>query len=55
MDEATKALDSFKPNKASGNDGTPAEFYKKFWSFLKEPMVLSFNEAFEKGEMLVLI
>ena len=53
VDEATKALDSFKANKAPGNDGIPAEFYKKFWSLLKEPMVLSFSEAFEKGEMSV--
>ena len=29
MDEATKALDYFKANKAPGNDGIPAEFYKK--------------------------
>ena len=50
MDEATKALDYFKANKAPGNDGIPAEFYKEP---IKEPMVLSFNEAFEKGEMSV--
>ena len=51
VDECREALKGFKNNKAPGNDGLTAEFYKKFWSTFGTLMVESFNESYIKGEL----
>ena len=38
-------------NKSPGYDGIPNEFYQYFWEDVKEMIINSFNEAFEKGEL----
>ena len=49
--ECKLILETFQDNKAPGNDGIPAEFYKKFWNLISEPFVKCANECFEKMEM----
>jgi len=49
--ESAKALETFQLNKAPGNDRSPIEFYKTFWSLISEPFIRCVNECFEKGEM----
>ena len=49
--ECAVALKEMSNNKTPGLDGFPAEFYKFFWSDLKQILVDSFNYAFEKGEL----
>ena len=50
-DDLEIALKTFGNNKSPGSDGLPYEFYKHFWNELKMPMLDSFMEAIEKGEM----
>ena len=49
--ECNVILKTFKSNKAPGNDGLTADFYKFFWPLIGSLMVDSFNTSFEKGEM----
>ena len=51
LEECSKLLDSFQSNKSPGNDGMPAEFYRKFWPLVREDFIRYANECFEKGEM----
>ena len=51
--ECYKLLDRFPNNKMPGNDGSPVEFYKKFWFLISDPFINSINECFEKGKMSV--
>ena len=53
IEECTNVLKSFKENKSPGNDGLTIEFYKFFWNSIKEVVVNSFNESFEKGELSI--
>ena len=46
-----KALQSFRGNRAPGNDGLPIEFYSKFWEIISKPFVNCVNEIFTSGEM----
>ena len=39
LEECELILETFSNNKASGNDGIPIEFYKKFWPLIREPFV----------------
>ena len=50
-EEFSVLLDSFQSNKTPGNDGSPAEFYRKFWPLISESFIGCANECFEKGEM----
>ena len=50
-EECSELLDSFQSNKSPGNDGIPAEFYRKFWPLISESFIRCANECFEKGEM----
>ena len=49
--ECFTALQTCKKNKSPGNDGISYEFYLTFWQVIKEPMLNSFNYAFEMKEM----
>ena len=51
--ECWETLKTFKNNKTPGNDGIPAEFYKKFWTLFSTYMIDSFNETFIKGELSI--
>ena len=51
LEECSKLLDSFQSNKSPGNDGIPAEFYRKCWPLVREGFIRCANECFEKGEM----
>ncbi len=46
-DELDKAVGSLSLDKSPGCDGLTANFYKHFWSILKEPFVLMLKEAIE--------
>ena len=49
--ECKKALNTFKDSKTPGNDGIPAEFYKKIWHLVGTYITDSLNFAFEHGEL----
>ena len=49
--ECKKALNTFKDSKTPGNDGIPAEFYKKFWHLVGTYITDFLNFAFEHGEL----
>ena len=40
-----------KTNTTPGSDGLPTEFYKQFWVHIKDVLLNSLNEAYEKGEL----
>lgn len=46
-DEMDKAVGSLSLDKSPGCDDLTANFYKHFWSILKEPFVLLLKEAIE--------
>ena len=50
-EECFELLDSFQSNKSRGNDGIPAEFYRKFWPLISESFIRCANKCSEKGEM----
>ena len=47
-EECALLLEYFRNNKTPGNDGTPIEFYKKFWPLISESFIQCINECFEK-------
>ena len=42
---------NMKSNKAPGHDGIPVEFYKQFWTYIKEPLMASFTYGFKVNEL----
>ena len=48
--ECYDALISMPNNKTPGSDGLSAEFYKCFWEDIKNLVIGSLNEGFEKNE-----
>lgn len=51
FEECEKVLKTFKNGKAPGNDGLPAEFYKKFWPIFGKYLVESLNRSYNEGEL----
>ena len=51
FEECEKVLKTFKSGKAPGNDGIPAEFYKKFWPIFGRYLVESLNTSYREGEL----
>ena len=49
MEECAKALSQFKNNKTPFSDGFTVEFYRIFWSLIRQILVDSFNFSFETG------
>ncbi|XP_071138839.1 uncharacterized protein [Mytilus edulis] len=52
--ECTEAIKSMKLNKSPGIDGISVEFYRTFWTNLKEIVVKVFNTCYQKEEMSTL-
>ena len=48
-DELFVALGSLQTGKSPGSDGLPTEFYKAFWQYLGDVLVLVLNERFHIG------
>ena len=40
-----------KNNKCPGSDGLSFEFYKMFWSYIKDLLLESLNEGYKKGTL----
>ena len=51
MDECFNVLHTCKNDKAPGNDGLTAKFYKTFWHLFGKYVVKSLNTSFESGEL----
>lgn len=49
LEEISLAIKGMKSGKAAGPDGLPIEFYKKFESKLKAPLLEMFIESFQEG------
>ena len=52
-DECKKVIETFQADKAPGEDGFTAEFYKYFFELLGNDLIASFNEAQVKGELSI--
>ena len=52
-DECKKVLEIFQADKAPGEDGFTAEFYKYFFELLGNDLTASFNEAQVRGELSI--
>ena len=50
-EEAGLALRTMKNGISPGKDGLTIEFYKFFWNRIKEVVIKSFNDAYNKGAM----
>ena len=48
-----KVIESFQVDKAPGEDGFTAEFFKYFFELLGNDLTASFNEAQVKGELSI--
>lgn len=51
LEECEEAVKLFEPNQAPGNDGIPADFYRKFWPLFGKIMVEALNCSYQKGEL----
>ena len=51
VQEIKNALHSFEKNKTPGEDGFSKEFYEIFFDLLKQNLLDSYNEAFQKGSI----
>ena len=49
--EASSAMMAMKNGSSPGSDGLTLEFFKVFWNKIKAPLIRSFNDSFNKGEM----
>ena len=52
-DECQEVLETFQADKAPGEDGFTAEFYKHFFELVGNDLIASFNEAHVKGELSI--
>ncbi len=53
LHECSTALRDLPNGKSPGSDGLPAEFYKVFWTDVKELVLNSYMYSFEVGEMSI--
>ena len=53
MTNVKKVIETFQADKAPGEDGFTAEFYKYFFELLGNDLIASFNEAQVKGELSI--
>ena len=52
-EEILTALKLMKNGKSPGTDGFSVEFYKMFWSDLKQCILRSYNHAFKRGQLSI--
>jgi hypothetical protein len=50
FEELTKSMNSFKNNKALGNDGITVEFYRKFGGIIGKPLLNKLNYSYTVGQ-----
>ena len=53
VQEIKNVLHSFEKNKTPGEDGFTKEFHETFFDLLKQNLLVSYNEAFQKGSLSV--
>ena len=53
LEECSKALKKMKNRKTPGTDGFTVEFYKMFWTSIKDLVLESFYFAFDIGELSI--
>ena len=53
VQEIKNVLHCFEKNKTPGEDGFTKEFYETFFDLLKQNLLDSYNEAFQKGSLAV--
>ena len=53
IEECSKALKKMKNRKTPGTDGFTVEFYKMFWTSIKDLVLESFYFAFDVGELSI--
>ena len=53
VQEIKNVLHSFEKNKTPGEDGFSKEFYETFFDLLKQNLLDSYNEAFQKGSLSI--
>ena len=53
VQEIKNVLHCFEKNKTPGEDGFTKEFYETFFDLLKQNLLDSCNEAFQKGSLSV--
>lgn len=51
LEELEEALKRMKSNKSPGSDGLSVEFYRKFWTPLKDVFLECINEIFKSGQL----
>jgi hypothetical protein len=51
IQELDTALNNMNPNSAGGLDGIPTKFLKKFWAFIRVPLVNYANFSFAQGRL----
>ena len=49
--ECEHAMKNMKLNKSPGSDGLPVEFYKTFWSDIKNDLIDSLNQSYDEGTL----
>ena len=49
--ECREALDAMEAGKSPGNDGFPAEFYRRFWGLLGSDLVDTLNYGHDRGQL----
>jgi len=47
------ALKDMEPDKSSGTDGLPSEFYQIFWSEVSKPLLEALNCGFEISQLSI--
>ena len=53
VQETKNVLHSFEKNKTPGEDGFTKEFHETFFDLLRQNLLVSYNEAFQKGSLSV--
>lgn len=51
MGELYKALQGMESGKAPGVDGLPVDFYKSFWSEMRDDLLEVLNKSLDKGQL----
>ena len=50
-EQCWEVIKKMQKNKSPGHDGLSVEFYQNFWQHVKKPLLNSFSEAYDNGEL----